>query len=92
MLFPKASRMPRVLLSAQKAKQLPWHTVGRNSRVWECHWSAQGLQSNPTESWNSEGWKGLLEGSMATSLLSVSSQHQQMLSLDLHNEKCKNKV
>lgn len=103
MLFPKAHGM---LLSAQKATDLGKtklitalahcgaHTKGRNSRVCECHWSVQELQSNLTESsWNSEGWKGPLQGCVATLLLSVSFQCQQMLSLDdVHNEKCKKKV
>lgn len=97
MLFPTAPSMSRMLLSAQPTKQLPWntvaHTMGRNSRVCVCHWSAQELQSNLTESWNSEGWKGPLRNCMATSLLSVIFQCQQMLSLgDVHNEKCKKKV
>lgn len=79
MLFPKA---PRMLLCTKghwflhnQLNNCGAHTMGRNLRVCECHWSAQELQSNLTESWNSEGWKGTLQGCMATSLSWVSASN-----------------
>lgn len=58
------------------------HIIGRNQRVCMYHWSAQELESK---------WEVELYGHVT--LLTVSLQHQQMLSLgDLNNEKCKNKV